>query len=1101
MKLLKLFFCLALILPHRTSAMSLTPLIPLPAPRIVHSSTAYSEDYAVTNLFGQNKKEYASASAGTNTEIEFDFGGPVAIAAFRHVDRNDPATVALSELEFFDRDGKPVATVPVKHVNQRNGDTFLVLPAPITAQRVKWRVTKLGNSFLSTVGGAKITFYTTDVSEPTPQRDRVSADFFPFIKKDGTQPVRLTVNHAYVEPVDVKLELAGLRPQIWHLKSGPNVFYLGLPAVSSATNRPVQLEFQGQLVVKTELMQKPVRPLTVYVLPMSHTDIGYALSQSASADRQVTNLLDGMAAARRTANYPPGARFVWNVEVLWAADLYWHRMNEQQRADFVAAVKQGQVELNGMYANELTGLCRPEELIQLFRPATKMAEATGVPIQSAMISDVPGYTRGTVTAMAQAGIKYFSAAPNYFDRIGTIFRDGENRPFYWVAADGRTKVLTWIPFKGYALSHIYQYMSPKWVSDLSDALDGVHYPYDITYVRWAGHSDNAKPDPAICDFIKDWNAKYTWPHFIISGTTEAFQAFESRYGSQLPRRQGDWTPYWEDGAGSSAAETALNRNSAERLTQADALWALLDPAGYPTSDFSAAWQNVLLYSEHTWGADVSVRQPRSGKTSSQWAVKQAFADDADQQAHQLVVSALAATQPASPMAAHAGGTHPNLVDVINTLSWPRSGLVKISPELSSAGDRVTDERGHPVISQRLNSNELVFWAGDVPPFAAKRFVISPGAAYKGKSSATVQGAGLDNGMVRVRIDQKSGAIAELTSRGTEGNLVNSTGGQELNDYLYLPGANLKDLQPNGPVKIVPDEKGPLVASLVVESDAPGCNQLSREIQVVAGQDYVELVDLVDKARLEADSYLDTKESVNFAFPFNIPQGRMLLDIPLGGAMCPQTDQLPGSCKNWFTVGRWVDISNAREGVTWVTLDAPLIEVGSITANLLNSQTDPEVWRQKVDPTQTFYSWVMNNHWSSNYRAYQEGTVIFRYILRPHGGGQAANPGAATRFATAFSEPLIPVAAIAGKSLAAPLLTLSSDDVIVMDLKPSDDRKAWIVRLYGATGKDRTIKLHWHNPAPKAVYLSDTSEREGAKIDKTVAVPGYGLVTLRVEREP
>ena len=54
-----------------------------------------------------------------------------------------------------------------------------------------------------------------------------------------------------------------------------------------------------------------------------------------------------------------------------------------------------------------------------------------------------------------------------------------------------------------------------------------------------------------------------------------------RYGSQLPHYRGDYTPYWEDGAASSARETALNRATAERLVQAETLWALRTPGTFP----------------------------------------------------------------------------------------------------------------------------------------------------------------------------------------------------------------------------------------------------------------------------------------------------------------------------------------------------------------------------------------------------------------------------------------------------------------------------------------------------------------------------------------
>jgi alpha-mannosidase len=1093
---MKKIFCLTIVfLGWMASGASFTALAPLPTPRIVNSSPQLytaSDKYNVTNLVDGNlKSEYASKNAGMETFVDFDFGAPVSIAAFRHVDRGDnQPTIAMSQLEFFDGNGQLISTASVKHVNQPGGETIFILPSPVTAQRVKWRVTKLGGHARA-VGGAEISFLTVAGSDMSPNRDRIAVKFISILEKNGKQPVQVTISHLYEEPADVVLDIAGEEPKPLHLHPGANTFEFEIPAVQAAGSLDFKLQYEGQIIADSEFEQQPVRPLTVYVLPMSHTDIGYALSQSASADKQVNNLMEGIAAARRTADYPRDSRFVWNVEVLWAVDQYMHRMDAKQRAAFIDAVKQGQVALDGSYANELTGLCRPEELIQLFRYSTEMSEQTGVPIESAMISDVPGYTWGTVTAMSQAGIKYFSAAPNYFDRIGTIFRDCENRPFYWVAPDGKTKVLTWIPYRGYAMSHIYQNMSLRLIGDFLDELDRVNYPYDIAYVRWAGHHDNAEPDPAICDFIKDWNAKYVWPHFVISGTTTAFQAFELRYGNTLPRFQGDWTPYWEDGAGSTALETAENRNNGDRLTQADALWAMLDPRAYPAGAFSNAWKNVLLYSEHTWGADCSIRQAESQKTKEQWAVKKAYADDADCESRTLLAKAIETR----PTVSDGENNQRNLIDVINTLSWLRSGLVTVSPQLSFAGDLVTDENGRPATSQRLSTGELVFWATNIPPFIAKRYTISPGAAYAGNAAATAGGATLDSGSVRVRVDRQTGGIAELTGQDTEGNLVDTSGGEELNEYLYLPGDDLTNLEMNGPVQITAGEKGPLVASLVIESDAPGCNELCRKLQVVAGQDYVEINNLVDKARLQTHDYIATKESVNFAFPFNVPDGNLLLDIPLGGAMDPVTQQIPGSCKNWFTVGRWVDVSNGKQGVTWVTLDAPLIEVGGLTARLLNSQTDPNVWRQKVDPTQKFYSWVMNNHWSSNYRAFQEGPTTFRYVLRPHG---QMDPAGATRFATGFSQPLLAVPASNKKPFSLPLLALSSDDVVVSDLKPSDDGKAWMVRLFGASGKDTVVKLHWGSRGPRRIFASGTDEKKGTRLGETISVPGYGLVTLRAE---
>jgi alpha-mannosidase len=208
--------------------------------------------------------------------------------------------------------------------------------------------------------------------------------------------------------------------------------------------------------------------------------------------------------------------------------------------------------------------------------------------------------------------------------------------------------------------------------------------------------------------------------------------------------------------------------------------------------------------------------------------------------------------------------------------------------------------------------------------------------------------------------------------------------------------------------------------------------------------------------------------------------------------------MPSACKNWYTIGRWADVSNPDYGLTWVTLDAPLIQVGGITATLLGSQGDPKVWRKKTERTQRIYSWAMNNHWGTNYRAYQDGPVRFRFVLRPH---RRFDPAEASRFAVGFSQPLIPRRARGASPKSEPLLRVEPADVLVTAVKPSDDGKALIVRLFGASGKPTNAKIMWLGVNPRTVSVSDTSERAITPVSGPIEIAGYGLVTLRAELQP
>lgn len=120
-----------LFLGWTASAAEFTALAPVTTERIVTSSPAFAKAFAARHLVdGNPKTEYASMDQGTNTAVEFDFGKPTSIVAFRHVDRNDVATVAASVLKFYDAGGKLISIVPVKHVNQPGEQPFLSCHPP-----------------------------------------------------------------------------------------------------------------------------------------------------------------------------------------------------------------------------------------------------------------------------------------------------------------------------------------------------------------------------------------------------------------------------------------------------------------------------------------------------------------------------------------------------------------------------------------------------------------------------------------------------------------------------------------------------------------------------------------------------------------------------------------------------------------------------------------------------------------------------------------------------------------------------------------------------------------------------------------------------------
>lgn len=846
----------------------------------------------------------------------------------------------------------------------------------------------------------------------------------------------------------------------------------------------LQLSGEGLSAATTQRL-KPVRPWTIYLFPHSHVDIGYTGLQSEVLKMHERNLEDAIAVARENASNPEETKFRFNVEAMWVIDRYLQRATPAQRAAVQKAVREKTLAISGGYANLLTGIMNPEELMQSLRYAKILGGQLGLEFDTVSQTDVPGVSWGTVTALQEAGIKNLVLMPNAGDRVGRVHQAWQDRPFWWVTPSGRERVLVWQtdPYSvgvsaGWNGDRTQIYRTGKasdrfigrFIFPKLDRLVEENYPYDIVGEPWSV-IDNAPIDADVPVAAKEWNERYVTPRVVISTLSDACRELTRRYGSKLPVVKGDYTPYWEDGVGSSSAETALNRATPDRLIQAETLFAMRDANQYPAEQFLEAWRNVLLFSEHTWGADVSVWQPDSKATKEQWAVKQGFALTADAISRQLLAQGVR-------------GIESEGFEVRNTTSWPRTDLVRLTAEQSSAGDRVEDLTGSPLPSQRLRSGELAVLVRDVPPLGAQRLRVRSGTAHV-EGGAIASGSMLQNGEYEITLDPTTGAVASLKSRRLNKELVDRASSARLNGFLYLPGSDLKDLRANGRPQIQVTEAGPLVATLRSSSTAPGSNGLVQEVTLVAGLDRVLLSNTIEKLPVR------TKEGVHFAFPFAVPGGEVRVDLPWS-LVQPERDQTRGANKNWLTTNGYVDVSNPQFGVTWTSLDAPLIEIGEISANVIGSATNPDEWRKSIAPTQTIYSWALNNHWHTNYRADQAGRLTFRYALAGHG---AFRPDEAWRWAAAQRQPLV-VASVSEDG--GSLLRISDPSVVATRVTPSDDGTALIVRLWGASGRTQRVKLQWRKDLGR-VTRTDLTQRAGAPVGEQVEVPGWGVVTLRVER--
>jgi len=504
------------------------------------------------------------------------------------------------------------------------------------------------------------------------------------------------------------------------------------------------------------------------------------------------------------------------------------------------------------------------------------------------------------------------------------------------------------------------------------------------------------------------------------------------------------------------------------------------------------WRDLLLFGEHTWGADVSVSAPDSRQTVAQWLYKRRFLEGAAAAAERQLAEGLlrigGATQAGSGRL------------VFNASSWPRSDVAHVP---DGAGRRFA-YAGAELPAVDFPDGSALVLVRDVPALG----YVALAEGERPPRPAADDGAALDaqGGGFHLALDSATGAIRSLTG-GDGKDRVNPGAWSGLNQLVYVRGGARSALWTDGSrdyLKAPPElavAQAQLVAArrerlpgigvrLVATRRLEGFPSLTSTVTL-----YDELPWIDIENRLAKTPTLE-KEALYVAFPFALTKPVVEVEVPLG-RMTVERDQQAGSCRDWFCHAHWVWLHDATDGVLWSGPDTPLFTLNDVFRG---------AWRRRIEPDGTLFAYAMNNYWHTNYAARQGGEQIFRFrvSLLPPG----AEPAEPVRRGWAACDPLY-VSAPYTATVPGPLiakdaaLSLQDPGALVVGAKPADDGEGAVVKLLDVAGAARSVTIRPAAYTFRAARRTNLVEMNGDALPVaqdgrvTLDLPAWGVGAARL----
>jgi len=762
----------------------------------------------------------------------------------------------------------------------------------------------------------------------------------------------------------------------------------------------------------------------VDVVHFSHTDYGFTDHPAVCRELQVRFLDLAVDAATATRDQPPEGRFAWTAETTVAVDDWWKAATTERREEFLSAVRAGQLEVAALPHNQTATLDEhqwqtmlhwlDEDLWQQVQP------------QVAIQNDVNGFPRAGAMALLDRGIGHFMSGINEDSGGCPLPRPSA---FWWKMPDGRRLFV----YLNYSYPMGYWFFEPhEWrrgpvpraadtryrppragdffrsdeasvrqahrhltqrIRGLESA--GYRYPILVISVTNQWRIDNDPPFPPLADFVAAWNRLGLEPKLRLTTASTALKTLAEAVGSQIPEHQGEWTDWWVNGVASGPREVAASRAAKRSLRAAQSpLWGELDAKARQT--LAEIYRDLCLFDEHTWGSDKSVALPYDLDTLGQFNEKAGFAYRSMARAEWLL-----AQRVRSRLAGEPEGLY-----LANSAKLPASGWVRMPAtclrepyrsliDVATGAKRglffengmrpftrpenpaeLSPENTAATFPDRSAGQAVKFWTENIPGESIQVFRLSTEAAHEPAPQDVTPQVEVDArgwprsavwpGMKRPLFLTGLGGFSSVEVEGFAPRWVAkdvwAIAGEAEREKIRQE--KLKHTTATSDHEVV-FEENPHTLTYSQTLTHPRCQWLVRELELWKRE---------PRARLTVRFYRLPSEApealfVNFLLPC---EGRLPQASSGGVPFTAYTDQLPGTCRDYFAVDGWLRYEMPEGNWFWVSRDAPLVSLGG--EHLLSRHTTIPAEPNRV------MAMLYNSFWYTNFVGDSPGVMEFQFDL-------------------------------------------------------------------------------------------------------------------------